>query len=654
MGFFTRRKRTWIALAIILAVILLSGFFAALFQSDFFTVRVTDLRDATNTGTLATDAGVTVNGRVVSGILFVPREASEENPLPAVVLTHGYLNNRELQLQNAIELARRGFVVLTIDREGHGNYNNSGNTSALMATNGMYDSAKYLYNLPYVDQTRVGISGHSMGGYTVASVLAADMNTGIVSAGLLQGWSTFMGAAADVPVGNLKARDDEFFYTSTDISGNRTISREYLQSQAAATFVGVDTEGLSEINVENGGIYINGVLTEVAEGTAAPGAFRVVYESKEIHPLNHFSVESAGHVVNFFYTAFGTPKGFNTIASTNQLWPIKEFFSFVGLLGFFALLFPLVTLLLDVPLFERLRKRHVAVAEGQQLSTNAMHVPELKGVQKYLLYWIPPVLITLFAGFSIRWVRNGTPGWFPNTQLYPQDTTNWVALWAIIVILFATAIILLAWAINAIINRIRSKNNPDLPLRTSNPFATARIEGGLGSLVNTLFLAAIVVALMYLVLYINWWIWKTDFRIWTFDVKVFNVGVMLPTMLRYAMFFGIFYILNAILNQTYEVKNLSRWASIAINAFFNVFGIILVFIIQYSAFTSTGVMQWPDMNLSFIVLFPIVPILILATIISRLCYEKTGNIWLGAFINTLLFTIITVANTASSFTYVWG
>ncbi len=635
MCFFKKRKRTWITLAIILAIILLSGFFAALFQSNFFTVKVFDLRNATNTGTLATDAGVTVNGKVVSGILFVP-------------------NNRELQLQNAIELARRGFVVLTVDREGHGNYNNTGNTNALTATNGLYDSAKYLYNLPYVDQTKIGISGHSMGGYTAASVLAADINTKIVSAGLLQGWSSFMGAAADVPVGNLKARDDEFFYTSTDINDNRTISRQYLHSKAAAAFVGVDTAALSEINIENGGIYIGGVLTPVAEGTAAPGAFRVVYESKEIHPLNHFSVESAGHVVNFFYTAFGTPTGFKTIAGTNQLWPIKEFFSCIGLLGFFALLFPLVTLLLDVPLFERLRKRHVAVAEGQQLSTNAMYLPELKGVQKNLLYWIPAILITLFAGFSIKWVRNGTTGWFPLTQLYPQDTTNFVALWAIIVILFATAIILVAWAINAIINRIRSDNNPDLPLRTSNPFATARIEGGLGSLIKTLFLAAIVVALMYLVLYINWWIWKTDFRIWTFDVKVFNIGVMLPTMLRYAMYFGIFYTLNAILNQTYEVRNLSLWASIAINAFFNIFGILLVFIIQYSTFTSTGVLQWPDVNLTFIVLFPIIPILILATIISRLCYEKTGNIWLGAFINTLLFTIITVANTAASYTYVWG
>ena len=105
-----------------------------------------------------------------------------------------------MQLQNAIELARRGFVVLIVDREGHGNYENTGDTGAMMATSGLYDSAKYLYNLDYVDKDRIGISGHSMGGYTTAMVLMQDNaengGLGIVSAGLIQSWSTFLARAA--------------------------------------------------------------------------------------------------------------------------------------------------------------------------------------------------------------------------------------------------------------------------------------------------------------------------------------------------------------------------------------------------------------------------------------------------------------------------
>ena len=125
-------------------------------------------------------------------------------------------------------------------------------------------------------------------------------------------------------------------------------------------------------------------------------------------------------------------------------------------------------------------------------------------------------------------------------------------------------------------------------------------------------------------------------------------------MLRYAGLFGIFYVCNAICNQTYRLKNLPEWATIAINAAFNVFGIGLVFAIQYITFRSTGVMWKPEMNLSYIVLFPIIPVLIIATIISRILYKKTGNIWLGAFVNTLLWTIVTVSGTAASFGYIFG
>ena len=60
------------------------------------------------------------------------------------------------------------------------------------------------------------------------------------------------------------------------------------------------------------------------------------------------------------------------------------------------------------------------------------------------------------------------------------------------------------------------------------------------------------------------------------------------------------------------------------------------------------------MNLGYIVVFPMVAVLAIATIISRIIYKKTGNIWLGAMINAILFTIITCANTAASVVYTWA
>jgi len=106
MEHFKKHKRSWIMLAIAMVAILVSSFFGSLIQSRGWSIKVSDLRDETNTGAYY-DAtgnevdGVTIKGRVVSGILYMPKDASEDNKLPAIVLTHGYLNNRELQFETS-------------------------------------------------------------------------------------------------------------------------------------------------------------------------------------------------------------------------------------------------------------------------------------------------------------------------------------------------------------------------------------------------------------------------------------------------------------------------------------------------------------------------------------------------------------------------
>lgn len=699
VGYISRNKKWVIFLAVCLIVIFLSSMIASGIQSDGWKVEVTDLRDATNAGTITvtsydeeTDQNVTtekkVAGKVVSGILFKPDTATAENPAPAVVFTHGYLNNREMQLQNAIELARRGFVVLAVDREGHGNYEYGENTTsgALMATSGLYDSAKYLYNLDYVDKDKIGISGHSMGGYTTSVVLGADNaekgGLGIISAGLIQSYASNPKAASDVSVGFLKSVDDEFFYTTNENGG--TISREWLSTETAKGYVGIAG---SEGDVVNGGIYVNGVLTEVAGGEAASGAFRAIYEVPGIHPQVHYSVDGAEAVINFFYTAFGTPEGRDYIEESNQTWWAKEMFSFIGMIALFVCIFPLVSLLLTTPFFRSLAaKKKAAVvapapaaeaatyseAEAQvtcdsaETAVSASPAPAaaavlsaidepkpLKGIWKNLTYWLGAVAIMLFSGFIIKDICTEYGDYvFPNTQLYPQDTTNWVAIWAVVVALFSLAVICFIWLANTVFYRIRYKENAAQYIE--NPFAAAKINGGFVSVLKSFLLAAVVVFFLYLITFINWSAWVVDFRIWTLAVKVFNVGDMLPTMVRYAVFFGIFFTVSALFNETYRVKNIPDWATTLINVFFNVFGVILVVAIQYGEFGATGVMWQPEMNLGYIVIIPMIGVLAVATVISRRMAAKTGNMWLGAFINTMLFTIITCANTAASFSYVMG
>lgn len=690
--FAHKKSLLWFIIGII--TIFVTSLTGSLLQNKGGQIKVSDLRNETNTGTITlkhvqkegeTTTELTgtaaIKGEVKSGILFVPKQASKDNKLPGIVLTHGYLNNRELQLPFAIELARRGFVVLTVDREGHGNFENTGSQNAMMATRGLYESAKYLYNLDFVDKNQIGISGHSMGGYTTAMALMTDSmpiditledgktkvksSTGpnIIKAGLIQGWSTFITASPNTSVGILKAKDDEFFFNSKDENGKPTISREYLHSQDAAKFVKAPIVAGQKINIENGKHYVNGQIVENKLGEKISSPFRVIYEADEIHPLNHWSIPSTGYVIDFFYSTFGTPSIQGVIGTGNQIWWIKEIFSFIGMLSLLSLIFPSVSLLLAAPIFKSLKTRTKKVIEedGTIKLVNEEITPELvsrndvslKKWYDYLIYLLPAVVCTIFSGFVIEWFATDLGDrWFPNTQLYPQDTTNWVALWSLVCGLFAFAVVFLVYESKKATSFFLNKKGIEHEAIHS-PFDVLHISS-FKNVAKTILLALIIVVGLFLIVFINWSIFTVDFRLWTLAFKVFNVPELIPTTLRYFVFFFGFYLLSGVANQTYRVKNLPEWATIAINAFFNIFGIALVITIQYATFKSTGVLWQGSMALGYIVLFPILPILIFATIISRELYKKTGNVYLGSLINALIWTMVTVSGTAASFSYVLG
>ena len=159
--------------------------------------------------------------------LYIPASASTERPAPGVLLLHGYQNDHETNAAYAIELARRGYVALSIDCYGHGattiglakrgyvnhvvrvNYGNDSEEDGTYAQisgpiryrilmnfsnlsffdkhyttddagNTIEDSScggiaayTYLASLPYVDDTRLGLTGHSMGTWSSWSVAAA-------------------------------------------------------------------------------------------------------------------------------------------------------------------------------------------------------------------------------------------------------------------------------------------------------------------------------------------------------------------------------------------------------------------------------------------------------------------------------------------------
>jgi dienelactone hydrolase len=135
------------ALFLISIVMIVSGISMAWSaQNNFGTVLATEM-------TLTTSEGVPI-----ASILQKPLGATSTSPLPGVVVIHGVIQSKEWVMAFGIELARRGFVVLTIDAVGHGN---SGPSMGPGTDRGGIVALEYLDSLPYVSS--LGMIGHSMG-----------------------------------------------------------------------------------------------------------------------------------------------------------------------------------------------------------------------------------------------------------------------------------------------------------------------------------------------------------------------------------------------------------------------------------------------------------------------------------------------------------
>jgi len=727
-GAACRQKRSLIMLAICVALILIATIFGSMIQTAGWKYTTEDLRNATNKGTIslvAVDDGATeakdytVNGKVLSGILFRPKNA-EPGSRPAVVFSHGLYNNREMQLQNAIELVHRGYVVLVIDQHNHG-HNTSGTSSFFDSTH--LDAAKYLYNLPEVDKARVGVSGHSMGGMSTSNVLSKDGRKagsqteenfkagnymGIVSAYLLQAANAPTSVAPNViAVGVLKGNADEFFFNSTlkeatYVAKNRGTVTEanyangkfylkkggeyvlqtaddrfrptaqyyelttsantawYLQSKQAFTFTrGFAPTAADDWATVNGGIYANGQLLAQPNGrklvsvankgmqlASTANSLRVVYEAKETHPMNHCSTKSAAHMIDFFYNAFGNVDGISYKAPTNQAWWIKEAFAGIGIIALFAMLLPIIDLLLQTRLFASLKGEP---SEAPILLTRP---------RKHVSYWLGGLLTTIFGAISFHNLV-AEENWYSKLGLdklldnaaegFIYVNVGKMAAWGMMCAVFAIVVTGLIWLVNHIINVI--KYGDDFAAHDERPFEGFKIRSW-GNILKTIGLAAILVAIFYGTVTLIWNTTRVQMQVWVFGPRVFNFE-RIASMVKYIPFFAIYYLVMAALAQGYRVKDLPEWATIAINVVFNVAGFMLIVWYANSYFINVGAMIHTSNNMHYIHAFPMVPSIAIATVMARRIYVRTGNAWLAGLTNATLMTIIACANTSISGTVAW-
>lgn len=572
--------RNTFLLVVALLLIAGGGAIAALVQTDFGAVRVDDVRFAVG------------DGRMVHARLYRPRGASAEAPAPAVLAVHGYINANGTQAPYAIELARRGYVVLAVDQPGHG----YSDPPAFAGGFGGPEALAYLRGLPFVDVDQVVLSGHSMGGWAslIAAAVVPDGYASIVVSGSSTG--TF-GAPEGTPtfprnLGLVFATYDEF---SELMWGAPTGAEAPATAKMRALF-GTDAP------VEPGRLY----------GDPAAGTARMLYAPAVTHPGNHITTAGVAPVIDWVQRTTTAPF---PLPPSDQVWMWREAGTGLALLGFVFALFAVAGLLLDARAFAPLAHRTAPAA----------------GVAGFG-WWLAALVAAAVPAATFFWAQNETTARFAANAWFPQSITNGLLGWALLNGAFALATTLL-WFLFA--GRRHGARGDTLGL-------------SVGGFFRAIAFALAVVGAGYALLAATDGVFHTDFRVWVVAVKLLSTDQLRMALVYLLPFVAFYLAFGMLLHAQLRPRGSGDEGADAMtaNALIAVGGFLVLLGVQYLALFTGGPLPFGEPLLT-IVAFQLLFLMPVTAMLSTYLFRRTGSVWPGAWVNGMLVTWYVVASQAT-------
>ena len=524
--------------------------------------------------------------------LFTPNGVVTGKTAPGVLLIHGYNNSKEYMTNTALELARRGYVVLAMDLEGHGLSPLNDAPSTTANGYGAIDGLKYLRSLDIVDPNNVGMVGMSMGGFAIeAAALAMPdayealfyMDSECNSCDKNKNFAISWGFGSEVP------------QPFGAING----------AQVPTTAQAMQTYGTDQPIVP-GKVY----------GSIADGTGKILYMHAFDHPYSTDDPASIGNAADWFgMTLSGAANA--SLPGSNQIWEWKDFGTGVSFIGFVLFMIALGALLLKTPFFSPLNDK----------------LPEYKG-NVGVMWWVfaiftsfigPLTLYQLFLAFFM-----------PNYFHLEGVSTGFVG-WLLVVGLITIVVLAIgyyAWGKKA----------------GATGVSYGLTWEGIGidwkKIGKSLLLALSVVVSAYFLLYlINSWL-MVDARFWILTLKVTDLHhffIMLAYVIPLALYFvPLAVALHGTLRPQNGKTSLAR--EMIVNIVMLLVGLVVVlgyFYIPLEFFGAPA--AFGPGGLGLINAIALIALLPVVGAVTTYFFRKTGHVYVGAFMLAMFIAWYLVA-----------
>lgn len=130
----------------------------------------------------------------IYALLTVPDGETPKSGWPVIIFNHGYIPPAEYQITERYvaytdAFSRNGYIVFKSDYRGHGNSEGlaSGGYGSNAYTIDILNAIASIKKYPGVDQNRIGMWGHSMGGFITlrSMIVSKDIKAGAIWAGVV-------------------------------------------------------------------------------------------------------------------------------------------------------------------------------------------------------------------------------------------------------------------------------------------------------------------------------------------------------------------------------------------------------------------------------------------------------------------------------------